>query len=301
MIKKFFIESSVFVLLLSFLVSCTGDSISPFPDLTPGSYKGTVRISNTTHPLYLEVGQFGGVIAASNGYDGELVSKIPYQNVHVVELIVEGRSYKLSGGSSSQKGYVLDSARKQVGTWSLDGLVDLTPFDSTSPGIQVGFERVIKKIHLKQLSVETQDLTKMKSQLEEAIDDPSKIREKVLNKRVGASSELKTLDTKIAAKKEILDQLETKLRAAQDFSQTGRLISLARQSLEIEQEWMNETIGVADRYLPKHVRNKVQQSKEIVELQDEIKGLETQIMSELSRQFPQDVPIKPKENLEILP
>ena len=294
------------IVFLFFLASCGSDSVKPFPDLTPGSYKGSVSISSSTHPLYVEVGQFGGVIATSLGYEGELTSKIPYQNVNVAELLFEGTPYKLSGSSSSQKGYVLDSTLKQVGSWSLDGLVDITPFDNKSPAMQIGFERVIKKIHLKQLSTEIQDLTKMKSRLEEAIEDPTKIREKVLNKRVGASSELKALDVKIAARKTVVDELEGKLRAAQSFSQTGRLVSLARQSLEIEQEWMNKTIGVADRYLPKHVRNKIQQSKEILELQNEIEGLETQIMSELSRQFPKDVPIqpgqvKPKGNIGVLP
>ncbi len=246
-----------------------------FPRLAPGAYLGTVRFSADTGPvpMYVEAVPESDQIFVSvvaDGWDPQWVNPVPSQSrspqVHLpagmadraewfLPIGIEGPHGKsaLTGipqDDGSYVGSVYGAQSGESGSWALKSLVSLDEggkeeitsirlwllLKSELASVEGKIELAQKQVPLQRTEIE---------KLTAILDEGERLKAKANEKYGLAQQEYEAARAALKEKREEVAKLWSTFDISQRVTKSGKLVALARESLEKDWLWVQSSVDLA--------------------------------------------------------
>lgn len=234
-----------------------------FPVVQPGKYIGTysglAESSDAVSPFYIERRHGSDrflFVVMKDGWEPSLVSIYggDEQKTWVPSVVIEGpdATLQFSGSMSSPGifvGRVHNLSSGEQGLWELRVANLQKSVESESDVAErrawvsrkYDLYQVEQQIDASELRIPNQE--KRITELTKFITEGKNLKEQAAEKFRGVRAELKEAKGRLASKRSQAQGLEAKLKLSQRVTQMGELVSLARDSMERENRWIDTMIN----------------------------------------------------------
>jgi hypothetical protein len=272
-------------LLISVVSVLVVESKDTFPTLEAGTYAGeltNVMGGSTPVEFYVDrplQGEGLTVAVLAMGWTPQVVETKQHEGSALVEmpLIVtapNGR-LKLVGkkiGTATYSGVVYDVLHEHRGSWTLRGLpVAASPLSAEENKLMVSLRAELLGVEDQIASLEA-EVVSQKDQydrLSAAVSDGDVLKSRATEKFRSLSSELDQAQRDLAQRQEQARLLDQKVELSRKLSPMGRLVSLARESLEREDRWADKVLGNSEED-SKEVREAIARGEKVLQLREQI-------------------------------
>lgn len=264
---------------------------SGFPNLSPGSYLGEIRgvfqdkerrpvkfyVEHVPNNDYL----FFAILR--NGWNPDLINLPAMQSeqnptsILPITLVAPEGKLRFSGskvGPSHYKGKVVDLDNRISGTWELNALkLDPAPSeDLLKTRLWLLLRAELSNIELQIADIEKRAPTQRSEieRLSNYITEGEKLKARAQNKFEESKQELLNAQQLFQQKQEEAKQLESQIKLAQRLTAMGKLVTLARESIEREGRWMESMFRSQPDHNSEEVEKQLKEREKVVNLRHQI-------------------------------
>ena len=294
--KRNFNLKSLKIIIIIFLLLLFGYWVLPsdkeeFPKLAVGSYLGEIKGVDEESTLSFFIESLPSneffINIEDESSEPQRISLVFTDGAEVVQPVtinINGEEWKLIGSGDEQNfsGKLIELEGKREGTWKLKML----PFNKND--FALNEQEVSEWAKLtNQYETLKQEVSSIKTQVTNQTKEIEKLTDFIVDAdRLKARSEKKyrnisqKLDEKNIELKQVESEaqvLENRLALAQKVTDMGRLVLLARQTLERENRWINSALGGEVPYQGEDFQRELENAKKILSVKRAIQEEEEYI------------------------
>ncbi|NMC63301.1 MAG: hypothetical protein GYA55_09050 [SAR324 cluster bacterium] len=243
------------------LISIFSFKKSNFPILQIGFYTGKIEsLNGNSIPLFAmrdKAGRKMLIWPLEKGWKASIVPvDVPAgseeKSIDAISIKRQGEEFLLSGNESSKgryEGAVGSSSKKAVGHWTLH-LLDsnlIRTYENTETSdinwlaLKTELDEIEAKLALseKRIPEQQKEIEKLMSYIDEKESLKANAEKKYNDEKMRAEK----LKEALVQKQSEMERLEQKVRLAYKVTEMGKLVSLARESLEKDKAWIQIMLG----------------------------------------------------------
>ena len=294
--KKFNLKSLKFlgVLFIFFLIcyGCLSSSKEEFPKLTVGSYLGEIKGVNEESLLPFFVESLPSNELFINVIEKESEpQRIPVifndknDAVQPIVININGVEWKLVGSGKENKfsGKLFEVGGKQQGDWELK-MIPLSERNfakddrEMTEWTKLANQYELLKGEISSIRTQVANQTKEIEKLTDFIVDADRLKARSEKKFRSISQKLDEKNLELKQVESEAQVLENRLALAQKVTDMGRLVLLARQTLERENRWINSALSGEVPFQGEDFQRELENAKKIISIKRAIQEEEEYIV-----------------------
>lgn len=277
-----------------------GSSPKSFPVLPPGLYAGNLKRQEPSGTRVLQwvidrrpTAEGQPSVGAVLSEDGS-VSKVDFSEtgesgLHPLKITLDSQAMLLTGvlrDGARSEGKVFTEDMQEAGSWDLSAVPE-TPAGEHNEARHLLL--LLAEIEVVDDSIRTAEtlVPAQKGEIEQLqhlVTNGEQLQQRAQEKMAAATQELEVVRRSVEEKQKEAIQLEAQLRLAQKINGRGKLVDLARESIEREARWARSLTIVPGGVLGDEIEAAAGKSSEVLGLRDAI-GLEQQRINDLVKQL----------------